>query len=458
MPGSKIMDVGLGGIGIRAARRVPLHPEIVEALAESMQEVGLLNPIVLRPKDRSAGYWLVSGNHRFEAARKLKWKSIRATVIDGLDADHAELAELDENLVRLELSPAQRALHVEARKTVFERLHPESRHGGDRKSEKAKSSSQNENLKSFISDTAGKTGKARSTVARDVTRGRKVAVLADIVNTSLDQGDELDALAKLPELEQRKLAKAAKAGEKVSARTRVKQIQRAEREQDLGARQAALPDKKFGVIVADPEWNDETWSEAGKNSRHPSNHYPTSDESVIASRPVKDIAAPDCVLWLWTTNQHLRIALGVMEAWSFEFKSLYIWDKIITGTGRWNRSRNEVLLIGTKGNPPCPAPGLQWDSIITEKREGAHSTKPEAAMRMIESYYPTLSKIELNCRGAPRPGWIGWGLEAPPVDPPAAAPPPCALAPAPRTADDDLGIPAFLRREHKPIEVKRSSK
>jgi hypothetical protein len=97
---------------------------------------------------------------------------------------------------------------------------PPGLHGGDRRSAGARSSSQNENLKAFVADIAVKTGKGRSTVARDVTRAKKVAVLDDIAGTCLDKGDEIDALGKLPEGEQRKLATAARAGEKVSAKAR----------------------------------------------------------------------------------------------------------------------------------------------------------------------------------------------------------------------------------------------
>jgi len=76
---------------------------------------------------------------------------------------------------------------------------PPGLHGGDRRSAGARSSSQNENLKAFVTDIAVKTGKGRSTVARDVTRAKKVAVLDDIAGTCLDKGDEIDALGKLPE-------------------------------------------------------------------------------------------------------------------------------------------------------------------------------------------------------------------------------------------------------------------
>jgi N6-adenosine-specific RNA methylase IME4 len=40
-----------------------------------------------------------------------------------------------------------------------------------------------------------------------------------------------------------------------------------------------------------------------------------------------------------------------------------------------------------------------------------HSAKPEKAAQMIEHYYPNIPKVELFCRGAPRPGWSGWGQE-----------------------------------------------
>jgi ParB-like chromosome segregation protein Spo0J len=51
------------------SRLRPLEPTLVEALAASMKVAGLAHAIVLRPA--SAGYYLVVGWHRLEAARKL---------------------------------------------------------------------------------------------------------------------------------------------------------------------------------------------------------------------------------------------------------------------------------------------------------------------------------------------------------------------------------------------------
>jgi N6-adenosine-specific RNA methylase IME4 len=80
------------------------------------------------------------------------------------------------------------------------------------------------------------------------------------------------------------------------------------------------------------------------------------------------------------------------------------------GTGFWFRIQHEILLVGTKGNVPAPAPGTQWPSVI-KAPPGRHSEKPEIFYELIEAYFPTLPKIELNARRA-RPGWDVWGNEA----------------------------------------------
>ena len=40
-----------------------------------------------------------------------------------------------------------------------------------------------------------------------------------------------------------------------------------------------------------------------------------------------------------------------------------------------------------------------------------HSAKPESFLEMLEQYFPTLPKIELNRRGPPRQGWNAFGNE-----------------------------------------------
>lgn len=186
---------------------------------------------------------------------------------------------------------------------------------------------------------------------------------------------------------------------------------RAAREQILGVVQQSLPQKKFGVIVADPEWRFEPWSRTTGMDRAADNHYPTSCTEIIAARDVPSVAADDCVLFLWATIPMLPHALLVMAAWGFDYKSHYVWQKDKIGLGYWNREIHELLLIGTRGKIMAPAPGTQRESVVYDVR-GDHSAKPECFLEMIETWYPTLPKIELNRRGAPRDGWSAWGNEA----------------------------------------------
>lgn len=192
--------------------------------------------------------------------------------------------------------------------------------------------------------------------------------------------------------------------------TAEKKAARATREAELGARQVALPVAKFGVIYADPEWQFETRSAQGMD-RSADNHYPTSPLEAIKARDVGSLAADDAVLFLWATAPMLPQALEVMAAWGFAYKTNFNWHKDRIGTGFLNRNRHEHLLLGTRGNVPAPAMGDQFDSSI-EAAVGAHSAKPEIFYELIESYFPSLPKIELNARQA-RKGWVRWGYEAP---------------------------------------------
>ena len=193
--------------------------------------------------------------------------------------------------------------------------------------------------------------------------------------------------------------------------TAAKKSRRAAREMELGAKQMALPEAKFGVIYADPEWQFASYSEETGMDRAADNHYPTSPIETIKARPAGSLAADDCALFLWATVPMLPQALEVMVAWGFAYKSHTMWRKDRAGTGYWFRNVHEILLVGTRGKVPAPAMGDQWPSVI-DAPVGEHSAKPEKFYGLIEAYFPTLPKIELNARQA-RDGWARWGYEAP---------------------------------------------
>jgi len=248
----------------------------------------------------------------------------------------------------------------------------------------------------------------------------KKDVLADFgISTSAAQRYEQFHL--LPESEKRAVIKAGRkaimTGKSIAdiyAIQANKRRRRDLREVELGKRILALPKKKFGVILADPEWQFEAWSRDTGSDRAADNHYPTSPLDVIKARDVASIAADDCALFLWATQPMLPQAIDVMETWGFAYKSHFVWAKDRIGPGYWSRNKHEILLLGVRGNVPCPAPGEQWDSLWEAPRRG-HSEKPEIFLELIEAYFPNLPKIELNRRGPARRGWSAWGNEAEPA-------------------------------------------
>ena len=151
-----------------------------------------------------------------------------------MEADDLVLAEIDENLARGDLSPAERAIHVQRRKEIYERVNgPAKAVGGRARAEKAGESvaSAKSALASFTTDTAQKTGQSKRKIQLDAQRATKITNISDVVGTSLDKGHELDALAMLPPERQEKVIAKAKAGERVSAKVEARKDRRAEIEQ-----------------------------------------------------------------------------------------------------------------------------------------------------------------------------------------------------------------------------------
>lgn len=175
----------------------------------------------------------------------------------------------------------------------------------------------------------------------------------------------------------------------------------------------ALPGITYGVILADPPWPWESYSKETGMDRAPDNHYATMTLETIQNIPIPALAAePHCALFLWVTVPHARSGFDMLEAWDFEYKTQWVWGKDKIGLGNWNRNRHEILLLGTRGSPPCP--GLndpKWDSLQISPR-AEHSRKPEWQYAMIDSYFPGVPKVELFARPRmKRDGWKFMGAE-----------------------------------------------
>ena len=195
--------------GVTVGERLrSLQPEKVDALAQSMEVIGLQFPIhVYAPNDETCE--LVAGLHRLEAARKLGWEEIDCFFLDADDITR-ELWEIDENLIRAELTPAQEAKHLERRKELW-KLRKTAEQSGTICSTLPETGRGNEQ---FAADTAKATGQSKQDINRKVSRAKKIApdVLGALTGTDMDLGVELDAIRNLTHDEQRQALQRVKSG------------------------------------------------------------------------------------------------------------------------------------------------------------------------------------------------------------------------------------------------------
>jgi N6-adenosine-specific RNA methylase IME4 len=169
-------------------------------------------------------------------------------------------------------------------------------------------------------------------------------------------------------------------------------------------------DKTYPVLLVDPPWDFCKGIKTTAN-RSMDNHYPCMSLEEIMALPVSKLATDAAVLFLWTTSAHLAIAMQVIQAWGFAYKSHLVWVKQSIGMGFYFRNKHETLLVAARGEMPAPLPSNRPASLIRAPR-GKHSEKPAFVHKLIERMYPDLPKIELFAR-VPVPGWASWGNQAP---------------------------------------------
>jgi ParB family chromosome partitioning protein len=189
-----------------SVRLRPVDPDRVGALAASMREIGLQQPIIVRPG--RGGFVLVAGGHRLEAARLLGWEFIPAILADVGEAQ-AAIIEIDENLIRHELSALDFAISVARRKALYEALNPQVKHGGRREKNgeatpETKDLDQVANLATwsrFSKDAAKRTGLSERTFqyAAGIMQRLSPEVVALVRATKLaHNGAALKKLSRLP--------------------------------------------------------------------------------------------------------------------------------------------------------------------------------------------------------------------------------------------------------------------
>ncbi|MBB4267800.1 ParB/RepB/Spo0J family partition protein [Roseospira visakhapatnamensis] len=197
----------------------------VAALAESMRQVGVMEPPVVRLRSKSDvdGWDLVAGAHRFAAlVDDLGWTEIPVVVVK-LDDLAARLVEIDENLMRRELEPLDRAVFLAERKAVYEAMHPEAKEhaaGGKGKAAAAKiAAADAKPAIGFAREACERIGLSERTIFRavQVANGLAPQVRAQLQRFRHWKEGELYALSKLPHSDQAAVVEALLADDAAEA-------------------------------------------------------------------------------------------------------------------------------------------------------------------------------------------------------------------------------------------------
>ena len=171
-----------------------------------------------------------------------------------------------------------------------------------------------------------------------------------------------------------------------------------------------IPKGKHRVIYADPPW----WYATPQHSKTEQatvlkSHYPSMKIDEICALPVKQMAADNAVLFLWTTSPLLFEAGKVIDAWGFTYKASIIWDKVKHNVGHYVSVRHEFLLICTRGSCPKDSDKLADSVVVMERTE--HSAKPDIFRNMIDEMYVPVKgdRVELFARADLPKHWKAWG-------------------------------------------------
>jgi N6-adenosine-specific RNA methylase IME4 len=185
-----------------------------------------------------------------------------------------------------------------------------------------------------------------------------------------------------------------------------KRVKIARQSADIRREPPPLPGNgPYPVIVADPPWPFEIRDEdPSHRAIYP---YPTMSLAQIAVLRVGELAHDDCILWLWTTNFNMREALGLVETWGFQHKTLLTWVKDRFGYGDWLRTQTEHVIFATRGRPIVQ---LTNESTVLFAPMRAHSEKPDEFYALVEKLCPAPRYCELFSRRG-RPNWDGHGDE-----------------------------------------------
>ena len=197
----------------------------IKELSESIKELGLLNPITINT-DRT----LIAGRHRLEAYKLLGYDEIKVNIVN-LNSLLAELAEIDENLIRNELHWLDADKQLARRKSIYEELYPETKREAYLKQNISKRHNVVTDKKTFTEDAADKVGVNARSIQRSVKRSNDIVEDIKPKLKELDVSKTEGTLISRQEPEIQKKIVEIKENKKISVTDAIKEIKKEEKKE-----------------------------------------------------------------------------------------------------------------------------------------------------------------------------------------------------------------------------------
>jgi len=385
----KIREIEIG------SRKRKLNEDKVKELAESLNLLGQLEPITIT-KDNV----LIAGWHRLEAAKLLGWDEIKAELFDGNEIE-CELAEIDENLMRNDLTILEQGEHLARRQELI----------GRNVGRYAKSNGSTVLPLKTTAEIAKDIGLSETSAQRRMQAARNIVpeVKEAIRNTEIaNSTTQLLQLARLSPAEQIEVARNITDGVS-SIADAVRQVKKAQviaNLENVEAQEAKKIEGVYDVIVIDPPWPMKK-IERDVAPNQVEFDYPTMSEEELFNLEIP--CADNCHVWLWTTQKYLPLALDLLEAWDLKYVCTFVWHKPggfqPFGLPQYNC---EFALYARRGSPEF----IDFKNFMVcfEAPRGAHSEKPQEFYDMVNRVTAGRRLDMFNRRAIP--GFDTWGKEA----------------------------------------------
>ena len=346
---------------IRVRNRYRKNLGDIKSLADSISDLGLLHPVVVRPDGR-----LIAGERRLRACQSLGWSSIPVTVVHMADIVRGEWHE---NVHRQNFPPSEVFAIAKAIEPLEKAAALKRMKTGKRPSGKLPYGTPGQ-TRDKIGAFAGMSGRTIEKIMAVCVAAQRDSKRFGPLVTEMDRTNRVDApyrKLRQKEDEQRRLS--------------VKPLE-----------------GKYRTLVIDVPWQ-----YPGEHRARP--EYATMTQNELLDLPVQKLADNDAHLYLWSNNRTIPEAVELMAAWGFTFVTLLTWIKPSIGLGSYFRGTTEHCLFGVRGNlitrPPHDIP------THFEASKARHSVKPEEFYRLVErASYPPF--VDVFARKT-RPGWACWG-------------------------------------------------